>query len=90
MATIEVKNKFLPGDSVEVMQPGGNLQVTVDSIFDMQGEKIDAAKGSGHIVKISIPGLSTGKDCIILRNLPEGRDTRNPFNQADSLAVEVK
>ena len=90
MATVEVKNKFLPGDSIEVMTPTGNKNITVETIWDLDGVELDAAKGSGHVINICIPDLDDHQDVILLRNLPKGRDTRNPFEQTTNLAEEVK
>jgi len=82
---IDVKNKFLVGDQLELMTPSGNQLFTLTSMKDKKGEAITDAKGSGHIVDIALEtdyDLSFG---IIMRFLDEGGTTRHPFtqNQAD-------
>lgn len=49
---IDVKNKFLVGDQLELMTPNGNLTFTLQSMRNQQGESISDAKGSGHLVTI--------------------------------------
>jgi len=61
--TIDVKNKFAPGDQLELITPSGNLQFSADSMENRNGEVMDYAPGSGHVVKIPKPG-----------NLPESLD----------------
>lgn len=78
---IDVKNKFLVGDQLELMTPNGNQIFTLTSMKDKKGEAIIDAKGSGHIVDISLKtdfDLSFG---IIMRFLNEGGTTRHPFAQ---------
>jgi len=56
MAEVIVKNKFSVGDSVELMNPGGNHTFTVTSINDARyGNPMECAPGSGHQVKIPVP-----------------------------------
>ncbi|MGI2259085.1 tRNA 5-hydroxyuridine modification protein YegQ [Shewanella sp. GXUN23E] len=78
LAEIEVKNKFLVGDSLEMMTPQGNINLTLQELENRKGEAIEAGLGSGHTVYMPVPqdiDLNAG---ILLRNLPEGMDTRNP------------
>ncbi len=82
---IDVKNKFLTGDQLELMTPQGNVTFTLDYMENKKGEVVTDAKGSGHIVYIK---LDTELDLafgIIMRYLDEGGTTRHPFaqNQAD-------
>lgn len=53
--TIEVKNRFAPGDQLELITPAGNLRFSADTMENLQGEKMDYAPGSGHIVRIPRP-----------------------------------
>ncbi|GAA0843608.1 tRNA 5-hydroxyuridine modification protein YegQ [Marinobacter szutsaonensis] len=53
--TIDVKNKFAPGDQLELISPAGNLRFSADSMENRNGEAMDYAPGSGHIVKIPKP-----------------------------------
>ena len=78
---IEVKNKFLVGDTLELMTPQGNQTFTLTHMETPKGETISDAKGSGHRVCIS---LETDKDLafgILMRNLQSGETTRHPFAQ---------
>lgn len=79
LAVVEVKNKFLLGDSLELMTPKGNLTFELGHMENKKGEKIDDAKGSGHIVKIPIPEDVTLDKALLMRNLHSHQDTRNPY-----------
>lgn len=86
LVEIDVKNKFLVGDRLELMTPNGNLSFTLEYMINSKnGEIINDAKGSGHKVAIKLDtdiDLSFG---IIMRYLAEDGTTRRPFaqNQAD-------
>lgn len=82
LVEIEVKNKFLLHDSLELMTPKGNLRFTLQHMQNKQGEAIDDAKGSGHRVFILLPQPLELKQAILMRNLQPGQDTRQPFAQA--------
>lgn len=78
---IEVKNKFLVGDELELMTPQGCKTFTLTHMESTKGEVIRDAKGSGHIVHIS---LDTEMDLafgILMRNLEADETTRHPFSQ---------
>ncbi len=83
---IDVKNKFLVGDQLEIMTPSGNKTFTLNHMINNKtGEEVSDAKGSGHQVAIALDtdlDLSFG---IIMRYLDAGGTTRHPFaqNQAD-------
>ena len=49
---IEVKNHFERGDKMELFTPEGNISFTLNSLENLQYEKIETAPGSGHIVYI--------------------------------------
>ncbi|RJG51293.1 prephenate-dependent tRNA uridine(34) hydroxylase TrhP [Motilimonas pumila] len=78
LVEVEVKNKFLVGDSLEVMTPSGNITLTLEHMQNRKGEAIDDAKGSGHIVYMALPQELNLEHALIMRNLPENADTRNP------------
>jgi len=62
-ATIEVKNRFEAGDTLELITPAGNMTFAVETIENRDGISVNAAPGSGHVVKIPLPrSLSTGDD----------------------------
>jgi len=56
LAEVVVKNKFSVGDSIELINPGGNHTFIVESINDARyGHPMESAPGSGHQVKIPLP-----------------------------------
>ncbi|MCF7355614.1 tRNA 5-hydroxyuridine modification protein YegQ [Vibrio sp. CK2-1] len=86
LAEVEVKNKFLLGDSLELMTPNGNINFTLEEMENRKSEKVDDAKGNGHFVFIPVPeelDLSYG---LLMRNLSNGQNTRNPVSAATAEA----
>ncbi|WP_311791104.1 MULTISPECIES: tRNA 5-hydroxyuridine modification protein YegQ [Pantoea] len=80
-AEVAVKNKFLLGDSLEIMTPNGNLNCRLEAMQDARGAAIDVAPGDGHRVWIPVPadvGLAFG---LLLRNFTDGSSTRDPHNK---------
>ncbi|MGF1764149.1 tRNA 5-hydroxyuridine modification protein YegQ [Aliivibrio kagoshimensis] len=78
LAEVDVKNKFMVGDSLEMMTPNGNVTFTLEQMENRKSEVIDDAKGNGHFVFIPVPedvDLSYG---LLMRNFHQGQDTRNP------------
>ena len=67
---IDVKNRFVVGDSLELMTPQGNIYFTLTEIKDKKGNLIEDAKGSGHIVEIPIPADVDKRYALLIRNLP--------------------
>ncbi len=55
MAEVEIKNKLLVGDRVELMYPGGSHHFILEAMEDRLGKAVDVAPGSGYHVKIKIP-----------------------------------
>jgi U32 family peptidase len=55
MLHIEVKNKLIIGNSVELMLPTGNCRFILEYMEDKHRKSIDVAPGSGHQVWIKIP-----------------------------------
>lgn len=53
--TLEIKNKLMVGDNIEIMTPKGNLTYTLTKMWDKKGNDIDGALGSGWIAKIKNP-----------------------------------
>ena len=53
--TVDVKNRFETGDTLELITPSGNSTFSLDAVENLDGVKMDAAPGSGHIVKIPLP-----------------------------------
>ncbi|OUS68429.1 U32 family peptidase [Pseudoalteromonas sp. A601] len=79
LVEIEVKNKFCVGHSLELMTPKGNITFTLEMMQNKKGDCITDAKGSGHVVKIRLPESIDLEHAILMRNLDENQDTRNPF-----------
>ncbi|WP_180011697.1 tRNA 5-hydroxyuridine modification protein YegQ [Acinetobacter sp. YH12235] len=67
---IDVKNRFVVGDSLELMTTKGNITFTLTEIKDRKGNLIEDAKGSGHIVEIPVPADVDMQYALLIRNLP--------------------
>jgi len=78
---IDVKNKFLVGDTIELMTPKGNTSFVIEHMENKKGEVINDAKGSGHRVFINVPADVSLDYGIIMRYLSNNETTRNPFIQ---------
>lgn len=72
---IDVKNRFVVGDSLELMTPQGNITFTLTEIRDKKGNSIDDAKGSGHIVEIPMPQDVDINYALLIRNLPDSKES---------------
>jgi putative protease len=72
--TIDVKNKFMKGDLMELVMPSGNVTFELNEIINKNNEATDVAPGSGHIVSIAIPdNVDAGtidKFAMLVRYLP--------------------
>ncbi len=51
---VDIKNKLRVGDTVELMSPNGNKRFTLEQMNDKNGNSIDVAPGSGHVVRIPL------------------------------------
>ncbi|WED27203.1 tRNA 5-hydroxyuridine modification protein YegQ [Vibrio sp. DW001] len=78
LAEIDVKNKFLVGDRLELMTPNGNITFTLETMENRKSESIEDAKGNGHFVFIPVPEDLNLEFALLMRNLGNGQDTRNP------------
>ncbi|MFD2164679.1 tRNA 5-hydroxyuridine modification protein YegQ [Thalassotalea euphylliae] len=78
---IDVRNKFLVGDELELMTPSGCQSFTLTHMESPKGELIKDAKGSGHKVNVSLDTKLDLNFGILMRNLEPGETTRHPFNQ---------
>jgi len=70
---VEVKNKFIVGDSLELMTPKGNVHFVLEQMRDLKGNLIDNAKGSGHTVEILFPQEIDIRYALLIRNLPQAK-----------------
>jgi putative protease len=78
LAEVEVKNKFVVGDSLELMTPQGNVIFTLEAMENRKSQSVDDAKGNGHFVFIPVPEDMDLEYALLMRNLQSGQDTRNP------------
>jgi putative protease len=67
---IDVKNRFIVGDSLELMTTKGNITFNLTEMKDKKGNLIEEAKGSGHIVEIPVPADVDMQYALLIRNLP--------------------
>lgn len=81
MAEVEVKNKFILGDSLELMTPKGNVVFRLEAMENRKGETVDDAKGNGHFVYIPVPEELDLNFALLMRNLNAGQDTCNPVGK---------
>lgn len=63
---IDVKNRFALGDKLEIIEPEGNQDLTLTEMWNLNGESIDVAPGSGHFVWIKL-AIKTGNRAFIAR-----------------------
>ncbi|MCV6627084.1 MAG: U32 family peptidase C-terminal domain-containing protein, partial [Cellvibrionaceae bacterium] len=54
--TIDVKNRFSVGDTLELISPSGNHTFKLENMRDKHNADTDTAPGSGHIVSVELPG----------------------------------
>lgn len=78
LVEVEVKNKFMLGNSLELMTPQGNLSFELAQLQNRKGEQIDVAPGNGHTVYLPIPAEVDVNYGILLRNFDGGETTRQP------------
>ncbi|MBC3765554.1 tRNA 5-hydroxyuridine modification protein YegQ [Neptunicella marina] len=86
---VEVKNKFVVGDTLELISPAGNHSWTITQMWDKQGNVITDAKGSGHHVWLELPVEVKPEFCIVVRHLPHSQTTRSQFVSQIPLATQV-
>jgi putative protease len=53
--TVDVKNYFRVGDTMELINPAGNRTFLLESIENSKGATVEEAPGSGHVVSILLP-----------------------------------
>ncbi|MFT6925594.1 MAG: putative protease [Psychromonas sp.] len=80
-AEVMVKNKFLVGDQLELMTPQGNINFTLEQLQTKKGELVDVAPGSGHVLYMPIPKEIDLSHALLMRNLNNGQNTRNPHSK---------
>jgi putative protease len=74
LLTVEVRNRFVAGDRMELVSPSGNFPFSLERIIDRNGDSVTAAPGSGHVVRIPLPETtppgSIGEFTLLVRHLP--------------------
>jgi len=68
MSLIDVKNKFLVGDSLELLTPLGNTSFKLNEMQDKDGKPLEVAPGSGWKVRIPLPA-EAGEFGLLVRDL---------------------
>ena len=71
--TIEVKNRFERGDTLELITPQGNHTFQLNDLENTEGVAMSAAPGSGHVVRIPIADTSLAdvdSHALLMRYLP--------------------
>ena len=67
---VDVKNRFVVGDVLELMTTSGNITFELTEILDKKGNPTLEAKGSGHVVEIPVPADVDMHYALLIRNLP--------------------
>jgi putative protease len=73
MLTIEVKNRFQLGDSLELMTANGNHTFVLTELYDQHDNPREDAPGSGFVVRLPRPHGIAECDlqrALLIRNLP--------------------
>jgi len=70
LAIVEVKNKFLVGDTLELMTPEGNIVFELTQMLNKKGENTSVAPGSGHVVYMPIADNLNLDFALLMRYLP--------------------
>lgn len=52
---LDVKNKFLVGDELELLTPGGNRRFILEALEDQYGNSMPQAPGGGYLVRADLP-----------------------------------
>jgi putative protease len=60
VAELVVKNRFVVGDRLELIQPAGNFDFDITDMENAAGESIQTAPGSGQRVWLPLPAHSVG------------------------------
>lgn len=68
MSLIEVKNKFLVGDTLELLTPKGNIPFKLNEMQDKDGNSLEVAPGGGWKVRIPLPAKA-GEYGLLVRDL---------------------
>lgn len=70
LVEVAVKNRFAPGDCLEVVQPAGNRKFVVERMEAADGRALSVAPGDGHRVWLALPADTLG--ALLARLDPAG------------------
>ncbi len=73
-----MKNKFLVGNSMELMTPQGNVNFTLEHMENGKGEAVSVAPGDGHTVWLPVPEDIALEYALLMRNF-DGENSRTPY-----------
>lgn len=69
LARIEQRNKFCVGDCIEIMKPdGSNIPVTVNAIYNEQGEAVDSAPHPKQLLWLDLSEIPEKYDLLRVKN----------------------
>ncbi|MDO8449466.1 MAG: tRNA 5-hydroxyuridine modification protein YegQ [Rhodoferax sp.] len=60
LAEVNVRNRFAVGDLLEIIHPGGNHDLQLTHMENHEGQPMQVAPGSGHIVWLPLPATAVG------------------------------
>ena len=63
-ATVEVKNRFAVGDTIEIIHPQGNQTLVLEAMT-RKGDAVDVAPGNG--IQVKIPNMQGKEQALIAR-----------------------
>ncbi len=63
-ATVEVKNRFAVGDTLEIIHPSGNQTIVLEQMT-RKGEAVDVAPGNG--IQVKIPHMQGKEKALVAR-----------------------
>ena len=69
LVRIEQRNKFCVGDEIEIMKPSGeNIPVTVQAMYNADGEPVESCPHSKQLIWLSLSGLPEQYDLLRVPN----------------------
>lgn len=70
LGEVAVNNKFQVGDTLTLMSPAGNQQVTLDRLYSQDHQPMTVAPGSGYRVWLPLPAGFQVEQAMVIRHLP--------------------
>ena len=70
LATIEQRNKFCVGDTIEIMKPDGkNLSVRVEAMYNEEGEPVESCPHSKQTIRLALSIPPAQYDLLRVQNI---------------------